>query len=74
MVFLEIGSGQVIIGGVLSEDWLKVTVKLHSAVSPAASFTSKVFVVVPTGNSAPDASPAFWVIVAEQLSEKVGGL
>ena len=37
---------------------LIVTVKLHEVLFPAASVTSNVLVVVPTGKVAPEANPA----------------
>jgi hypothetical protein len=50
-----------------------VTVKLQEAVKPAASVTTNVLVVVPTGKVAPDAKPVVWVVVApEQLSVPTG--
>ena len=52
---------------------LTVTVKLQSAVLPLASVTSKVFVVVPTGNNpVPLGRPAVCAIVSPgQLSVDV---
>ena len=50
-----------------------VTVNEHVAVLPLASVTLKVLVVVPTGNVAPLAKPAVWIVVGpEQLSEPTG--
>ena len=54
---------------------LTVTVKLQLAVLPAASVTTKVLVVVPTGNALPEARPAVCEMVCPvQLSELVGGV
>ena len=47
--------GQVIVGFSLSAT---TTLKEHVAVLPAASVTTKVLMVVPTGNAAPEAKPA----------------
>ena len=54
-----ISDGQVIVGFSVS---FTVTVKLHWAVLPEASVTSKVLVVVPTGKAAPLAKPAICVV------------
>nr|WP_298869736.1 hypothetical protein [uncultured Allomuricauda sp.] len=44
-------------------------------VLPAPSVTSKVFVVVPVGNAAPEASPAICTVVAvPQLSVPTGAV
>jgi hypothetical protein len=50
-----------------------VTVKLQVVLFPAASVTSNVLVVVPTGKVAPEAKPVVCVVVApEQLSVPTG--
>jgi len=61
-------------GGVSSPSSVIVTVKLQVLIFPFPSSTSKEFVVViPTGNSEPDASPSICEIVAfSQLSSKTG--
>ena len=65
-------AGQVIVGGSVS---LTVTVKLHVAVSPAASVTTKVLTVAPTGKVAPLARPAVCADVdAGQLSVPTGAV
>ena len=52
-----------------------VTVKEQLAVLPNPSVTKKVFVVVPTGNVAPDANPAICVVIdPRQLSVPIGAL
>ena len=52
-----------------------VTVKEHVVEFPVASVTLKVFVVVPTVNAAPLASPAVWLVVAlGQLSLPTGAV
>ena len=71
--FRVIAEGQVITGGSVSALAVIVTVKLHSAVFPEASVTTKVLVVIPNGKVAPDANPAVCAIVEpEQLSLKTG--
>ena len=68
-VVFATGAGQVIVGFSLS---VTVTVKLHVEVLPLASVTTKVFVVVPTGNTLPLARPAVCATVwPEQLSDDV---
>lgn len=63
-------AGQVMEGACASDT---VTVKLQVAVLAEASVTRKVLVVTPTGNEAPDAKPAVWVVVGpEQLSVPTG--
>ena len=54
-----IGALQVIVGSSVS---FTVTLKLQVAVLPLASVTTNVLVVVPIGNTDPDASPAVCVI------------
>jgi hypothetical protein len=57
-------------GGSLS---VTVTEKLQDAVCPFAAVTVKVFVVIPTGNAEPLASPLVSTVVApEQLSVPTG--
>ena len=48
-----------------------VTVKLHVAVCPLPSSAVALTVVVPTGNTEPDAGVLFTVTVDEQLSVAV---
>ena len=63
-------AGQAIVGGSAS---LIVTVKLQVAVIPAASVTTNVLVVIPTGNVAPLGRPAVCAVVAPaQLSVPTG--
>ena len=63
-------AGQVIDGAWVS---FTVTVNAQVAVLLAPSVTLKVFVVVPTGNEAPEARPAIWSVVGlEQLSVPEG--
>ena len=63
-------AGHVIVGGWASTT---VTVKEQEAVSPAASVTWWVTVVVPTGKADPLASPAVRVVFAPvQLSVPTG--
>ena len=58
--------GQVMAGGSTS---LTVTVNEQEVLFPLESVTSKVLVVVPTGNVDPLDSPAVWAVVAPaQLS------
>jgi hypothetical protein len=65
-----ISAGQVMVGSSLS---ITVTSKLQVAVFPLPSVTTKVLVVVPTGNALPLGNPAVWVRVAPgQLSAVVG--
>jgi hypothetical protein len=67
---LMFGVQAVITGFSLS---VTVTVKEQVAVFPLASVTTKVFVVVPTGKTEPEAKPDVCTIVAPvQLSAKVG--
>ena len=64
--------GQVATGSSVS---FTVTVKEQVAVLPEASVTKKVFVVVPTGKTLPEGSPAVWVVVAPaQLSAPIGAV
>jgi hypothetical protein len=52
-----------------------VTVKLHVAVCPAASVTTKVFTVAPTGKVDPLGRPAVCAVVAPgQLSVPTGAV
>ncbi len=54
---------------------ITVTVKLQLALLSAASVTSKVLVVTPTGKVSPEAKPAVWAVVApEQLSVPIGAV
>ena len=62
-VFTLIRLGQVMTGFSL---YVTVTVKLHVAVLFAASITTKVLIVVPTGNIEPLGKPRVWVIVAPE--------
>src|SRR6266511_8253 len=64
--------GQPIAGSSVS---LTVTVKLHVAVLPAASVTTKVLVVTPTGKAAPLVNPPVCAVTAPgQLSVPAGGV
>ena len=52
-----------------------VTVKEQLAELPVASVTWNVFVVVPTGNVAPEANPEICVVIAPvQLSVPIGAM
>ena len=65
-------AGQVIFGA-----WLSVTVTVNEQVAVAlfAAVTTKVFVVVPTGNVEPLANPAVLTVFAPgQLSVPVGAV
>ena len=63
-------AGQVMDGSCVS---VMVTVNEQVAVLPAASVTTNVFVVVPTGKVAPLARPAVWAVVCPgQLSVPIG--
>jgi len=53
---------------------LTMMVKLHSETFPALSSASKVMVVVPSGNSDPEAGPAVCITVTSQLSVAVASL
>jgi hypothetical protein len=65
-------AGQTIAGASVS---LIVTVKLHVAVRPAPSVTTKVFTVAPTGKVDPLARPAVRTVVAPgQLSVPTGAV
>ena len=47
--------------------------KLQEVLFPAASVTSNVLVVTPTGKVSPEAKPAVWVVMPpEQLSVPTG--
>src|SRR5678809_956394 len=52
---------QVIAGACVS---FTVTVNEHAVLFPAASVTTKVFVVTPTGNVDPDAKPVVCTVLA----------
>ena len=70
-LFTVMFDGQLMVGFSLS---ITVTVKEHVAVLPAASVTSKVSVVVPTGKALPVPSPAVCNVIAPgQLSSPSGG-
>src|SRR5436305_4696583 len=63
-------AGQTITGAWLSRT---VTVKLHAAVLPAASLTTNVLVVTPSGNNEPLARPAVCAVLEPgQLSVPTG--
>jgi hypothetical protein len=65
-------AGQVIVGGWLS---VTVTVKEQEVVWLLAAVTTKVLVVTPTGNAAPEAKPAVCIVVwPEQLSNPTGAV
>ena len=67
VLFTVTFEGQVIVGGCVS---LTVTVKLHCAVLPEASVAVEVTVVVPTGNTEPEAGDDT-TVTPGQLSEAV---
>ena len=63
-------AGQVIVGSCVS---VTVTVNAQVAVLLAPSVTLNVLVVTPTGNDAPEAKPAVWIVLGpEQLSVPTG--
>src|SRR5438477_11844966 len=71
-LFWVMFAGQTITGGCAS---VTVTVKLHAAVLPAASLTTNVLVVTPTGNNEPLARPAVWTVLEPgQLSVPTGAV
>ena len=66
----EMFAGQVIVGACVS---FTVTVKAQVALLFAASVTLNVLVVTPTGNEAPEAEPAVWIVLwPAQLSVTAG--
>ena len=60
------GTPQLMAGAVVS---FTVTVKEQVSVLPEASYATKVFVVVPTGNAVPLARPAIWAILGVEDQE-----
>src|SRR5204862_2450910 len=71
-VFFVMLAGQTITGAWLSRT---VTVKLQAAVLPAASLTTNVLVVTPSGNNEPLARPAVCTVLEPgQLSVPTGAV
>ena len=56
-----------------SSSSVTVTVKLQVAVLPLASVTTKVLVVIPTGNNDPEGKPAVCVNVAPGALSAITG-
>jgi hypothetical protein len=59
------------VGQVIAPQLCTVTAKLHCAVLPEASVAVQLTVVVPTGNTLPEAGTQA-AVAPEQLSEGVG--